>query len=194
MIKTYIEDYLSLNLKDYENIGIDLEISKLMIFVLIGLCISFFVIDWHRGYMQLAIKKLFRHEAVSEESAKTLSELGLSRSWSVKWALTHDTRLSKIVKRVGAPEYTYEEYMALMKAERERKKRGEKPKKEKVDLNHARFYISEKWRDEAKNIAENYSSSVVKTALFSLMFIIIFVCITLVMPEILHFINSLMAE
>ena len=49
MIKKYINDYLSVNLADYENIGVNFEISKFLLIVLIGLCISFFVIDWHRG-------------------------------------------------------------------------------------------------------------------------------------------------
>lgn len=190
IIKSYIENYLSVNLADYENIGIDLEISKLLLLILIGLCISFFVIDWHRGYMLTAIKKLFRHEALDEESAKTLSELGLDRSWSVKWALSHDTRLSKIVKVAGAVEYTYEEYVALMK---EKKKRHEKEELDKPDLSTAKFYISSKKLDEARDIQQNYSPSVIKTSLFSLMFIIIFVAITIIMPDILTFINSIIA-
>lgn len=191
MIKKYIEDYLSVNLADYENIGIDLEISKLLLLVLVGLCISFFVIDWHRGYMLLAMKKLFRHEALDEASAKTLEELGLSRSRSVKWALTHETRLSKIVKWVGKPEYTYEEYVELMKQKR---KNREKEETERPDLATAKFYICTERLDEAREIEQNYSSSVVKTALFSLMFVIIFVGITLIMPELLSFINSIIVK
>ena len=54
----------------------DFEISKFLLIILAALCISFFVIDWHRGYMLLAVKKLFRHGATSEEGAKTLKELG----------------------------------------------------------------------------------------------------------------------
>ena len=122
MIKKYINDYLSVNLADYENIGVNFEISKFLLIVLVGLCISFFVIDWHRGYMLLAVKKLFRHEAVDEASAKTLGELGLERSFSVRWALSRDTRLSKIVRRVGAVDYTYEEYIELMKQRKKNKK------------------------------------------------------------------------
>ena len=191
MLKTYFEDYRSVNLADYENIGVDFEISKFLLIVLLALCVSFFVIDWHRGYMLLAVKKLFRHEAVSPESAKTLKELGLDGSKSVKWALSTDTRLSKIVSYVGKPQYTYEEYMALVK---ERKKSSQKFEEEKPNLNEARFYITERYMDEAKGIEQNYSSSFIKTTLFSLMFIIIFVGITLIMPELLYFINSSMAN
>ena len=191
MLKKYFEDYLSVNLADYENIGINLEISKLLILVLVGLCISFFVIDWHRGYMQLAVKKLFRHEAESEDSAKTLDELGLSKSRSVKWALSHDTRLSKIVKRVGAPEYTYEEYVALMQ---QKKKSGEPLWDEKIDFSAAKFYIDQRRVTEARGIAENYTSSPLKTALFSLLFIIIFISLTLIMLDVLFFINSILGD
>ena len=199
MIKKYINDYLSLNLADYDNIGIDFEISKFLLAVLVGLCISFFVIDWHRGYMLLAVKKLFRHGALDEASAKTLGELGLDRSFSVKWALSHETRLAKIVKRVGEIEYTYEEYIELEK----QKKRKNKAKlandgaegaaltqSDKPDFKTARFYLNSNRIDQAREIEQNYSSSVIKTSVFCLMFVIIFVGITLIMPELLSFINS----
>ncbi len=198
MIKKYIEDYLSINLADYENIGMDFEISKFLLVVLIGLCISFFVIDWHRGYMLLTVKKLFRHEALDEDSAKTLGELGLDGSFSVKWALSQETRLAKIVKRVGAKEYTYEEYIEIQKQNKQRKK--EKAQNggkdvasaddEKLDFKTARFYVNPQRMSEARDIEQNYSSSVIKTAVFCFMFVIIFVCITLIMPELLSFINS----
>ena len=187
MIKRYVNDYLSLNLADYDNIGIDFEISKFLLIVLAGLCVSFFVLDWHRGYMLLAVKKLFRHGALDENSAKTLAELGIERSLSVKWALSSDTRLSKIMKRVGAPEYTYEEYVALMK---ERKKQKKKTADERPDFVNDRFYINPKRLDEARAIEQSYSSSFLKTLLFCLMFAIIFVGITLIMPELLSLINS----
>lgn len=201
MIKKYINDYLSVNLADYENIGVNFEISKFLLIALVGLCISFFVIDWHRGYMLLAVKKLFRHEAIDEASAKTLGELGLDRSFSVKWALSRDTRLSKIVRRVGAVDYTYEEYIELMKQRKKNKKTfslGEKSVGEpqstepdaKPDFAVARFYLNPKRIDEARDIEQNYSSSVIKTSVFCLMFIIIFVGITLIMPQLLSFINS----
>lgn len=201
MIKQYIKDYLSVNLADYENIGVNFEISKFLLVVLIGLCISFFVIDWHRGYMLLTVKKLFRHEALDEDSAKTLGELGIERSFSVRWALSHDTRLSKIVKRVGAVEYTYEEYIELMKQSKKNKKTFTLGKKSvdkpqdtqldsKPDFTVARFYVNPKRMSEARDIEQNYSSSVIKTAVFCLMFVIIFVGITLIMPELLSFINS----
>ena len=187
MLQRYIDDFLSVNLADYDNIGIDFEISKFILLVFVGLCIAFFITDWHRGYMLLAVKKLFRHEALDENSAKTLSELGIEGSLSIKWALSHETRLSKIVKRVGAPEYTYEEYVALMK---EQKKNPRAAKKERLDFEKERFYINPNQIKIAKDIEQNYSSSVVKTLLLCFMFAIIFVGVTLIMHDFLSFINS----
>ena len=137
--------------------------------------------------MNLAVKRLFRHEALSQDSAKTLVELGIEGSFSVKWALSHDTRLSKLVKRVGAPEYTYEEYVELMKKKRKNPKAA---KEERLDFTKERFYINPEKIAIARDIEANYSSSVIKTALFCLMFAIIFVGITLIMPDLLSFINS----
>ena len=181
MIKKYIEDYLLVNLSDYPNINVDFPISQLLLGVLLVLVASFFIINWPRGYMSLAVKQMIRHEALDEDNAKTLSELGLDKSFSVKRALTGDTRLSKIIKRLGAPEYTYEEYIKLTKEE-----------KASMLPNFAtdRFFIPKSKMDDARNVYENYSASLPTTIAFSALLTIFFVGLTLAMPTALSLIND----
>ena len=181
MIKRYIEDYLSVNLSDYPNINIDLPISQILLIIMGVLVVSFFVINWHRGYMTLAVKQLIRHEALNEEGAKTLAELGLDKSFSVKRALSGNTRLSKIVERKDAPKYTYEEYIKLSKEQREALL---------PDFEKDKFYIPKGNMDEAHNVYENYSASMPKTIALSVLLVLIFVGLTLAMPTALSLINE----
>jgi cell division protein FtsL len=180
----YFERFINLNLNEYPNIGINLEINKLMLCLLIGLVVSTVLVSYFRMGMVDLVRSLLRREARSEESARTLDELRLS-SLAVKYAVTVNSRIQKIVKRVGAPEYTYEEYRELMK------KKGFK--EERVDLKTAKFYIPESSSDEAKRIYEKNEISLINTVLFCVLLLVIFVCVALAMPEILTFIDIALA-
>ena len=181
MLKNIWNDIILLNLKDYENIGVDFYINIFFFVLAVFICISFFVIEHKRGCMRLTVKQLMRHNAEGEESAKTLFELGIS-SRSIKRALSTDTRLSKIVKRVGAHEYTYEEYVKLSKEK--------KLKKEKIDFTTARFYINKSYEQQAKHIYENYNTSLVKSLLMCALVILIYGAVAAVSSEIIEYINS----
>lgn len=181
---TYINKYFLLNLNEYLNIGIDLPINVVIFFLFIGLCIAICLVNYHRTYMARTIKQLIRHDALGEDKAKSLKELGLDSYRAIRSALSRDGQLTRVVKRVGAPRYTYEEYMALIKAK--------KLPKEEINFDEAQFYIDNNETDRARRIYDNYNTSAVKTAFFCLLFMVVFVCISLVMPEILSWINNLL--
>ena len=180
--KIYYDLFL-INLKDYSNIGIDLEINVLLLFIFLALCVCFFVINHHRATTQLIVKQLTRHEAEDEESAKTLAELGLEGSVSVKWMLRSEGQISKLVGRVGEKTYTYEEYEALMKS------KGGVPK-ENIDLSTARFYVRSEAKERISFIVDTYGSSILRTTLYCVLILALYICIALCMPEILSFINT----
>ena len=48
----------------------------------------------------------------SEETAKTLREIGLHENKTVKRFLSNDSQLTAVILRVGEKRYTYEEYLA----------------------------------------------------------------------------------
>lgn len=180
----YLDRFINLNLNEYPNIGINLEINKLMLCLFIGLVLSTVLVSYFRMGMVDLVRSLLRREARCEESAKTLGELRLS-SLAVKYAVTKNSRIQKIVKRVGAPEYSYEEYRELIK------RKGFK--EERIDLESARFYIPEGASDEANRIYEKNEISLINTLLFCVLLLIIFVCVALVMPEILTLVDATLA-
>ena len=180
--KLYYDLFL-INLKDYNNIDIDLEINVLLLFIFLALCVCFFVINHHRATIQLIVKQLVRHNATDEKGAKTLEELGLDGSISVKWMLRSGGQISKLVGRVGEKTYTYEQYKELMK------QRGGAPK-ENVDFTTAKLYVREGAKERISFIVDTYGSSVLRTALYCVLILALYVCIALCMPEILSFVNN----
>ena len=172
------------NLKDYENINIDLEINKIVAILFGVFMLWTIVFNSYRGKIRLVVMQLMRHKALDEDSAKTLGELGLDRSKKIKKHLSGDGILTKVVARVDAQEYSYEEYMALPKKERKKKKN--------IDFSSARFYIKEKHTNRAMNIVDKYVTSPLRTLLTCLFIAIISMCVIAIMPGILNIVNSML--
>ena len=180
----FIKDCLRLNLGDYENIGIDLEINKLILIIMLAFSIGTVILSLYRGNIRLVIMQLIRHAALDEDSAKTLGQIGLKNSKIIKWMLKGDNLLTKIVRRRGEVRYSYEEYMEMKKAK--------KLNKVKFNVDEESFYIDPDKRERADTIVEKYESSIQHTALSILFVIAIGICIILVMPGLLNVINSLL--
>ena len=181
-MRTYIESYFSVNLKDYPNINIDLPINAVIFAVTLGVCIAVIALHVQSSAYNLLIKQLLRHSALGESEAKSLSDLGLSESRAVRRALLSVGRLRGVVVQRGAKEYSYEEYVKL---QRERAL----PKSD-IDFDTAEFYIPKDRRDEAERIREKTTSTLTRTVFTCLFILAVFVCISLFMPELLDFINT----
>ena len=172
----------SLNLNEYDNININLEINVVVFFAFFALAIGVVFLNLYRGNIRLCVSQLLRHEAVGKESAKTLASLKLADSKIVKFLLCGDTLLTKIVARSGEKTYTYEEYKAL----------SNKDRKEKIDFEIETFYIREDKLYQAKGMIDKYATSVMRTV-FTCVFIgLICICIMACMPGILNVINNLL--
>ena len=176
-----IKEYLSLNLSDYENIDINFEINKFILICAVALCFVAFYVNYRRSLLVDTVKQLIRHSATDEESAKTLSELGLADSRGIKREIFEDSQLRRMIAIVGEVRPTYEEYMESMK---------KKEKPAAPDPLAARIYIPAEAQDRAKHVYNTYNVSLSRTILACVMFIAVAVCVTLLMPELLNFINN----
>ncbi len=198
--------YLSINLKNYKYIGIDLEIGKVLLAFTIGIIIAAIVISLQRNMMIAIIKKLIRVEAIDKESAKTLSELGFTGFYAFicRGLLKGSGRLKRLVKRVGEREYTYEEYVAILKTKDKKKKQnGEVIKetketrrslKEKIDFTTAKFYVKDQNSTDTRTLLDARGATLLHTVLFSVLVVSIYICLMLLMPEILTLINNSLAN
>lgn len=177
-----IQDFFLLDLSDYFDIAGSFKINVFLFVLALAICAAAVVITLYRSALQSIVKQLTRLEAKSEDSARTLSELGLDKSIPLKMALSREGRLTRLIGRVGEKIYTYEEYKDLSK------KKGFRH--EKVDFSKAEFYIRENKGDEAKNIIENYGTSMFRTALYCVLVIALYFCLMFFMPEILILIGG----
>lgn len=180
---SFYKKYFLINLNSYPNISIDLEINVLLFYFLIGILAAIIFVNYKHAKTQDILKALTRHKAFCEESAKTLSELGIDTS-AMRRMLNGEGQLAKTVARVGEKSYTYDEYIA------ETKKKGYK--EEKIDFSSAKFFIRESRKDSAIKIVNTGNYSPLNTTLLCLFIVAIYICIALLMPAILSFINSLL--
>jgi len=173
----------SINLNDYENISFSLEINKVVLGASVAFIIGIILLDTYRGNIRYMIMQLHRHDAYSEDNAKTLSELGLDKARVIKYLLTRDNMLTKMVARVGEKKYSYEEYISLGKKERA---------KGKIDFGSAEFYIRENQTDRCAHVIEKYNISPTRTVLACAFVGIVCVCIVACMPGILNIVDNLL--
>ena len=177
----FYQKYFLVNLNDYSNIGVDLEISKVLFYFLIGIIVATAIINYRRSAMITMIKKLLRHEIYSEDDAKTLTELNIN-NFGTRLALNGKGRLSGIVKRAGEKEYTYEEYSALIKSKNF--------KEEKINFEEAKFYLNKEKEEDAQRVLNVPAPTVINTLLFCILLIAVYICIIMIIPDILTLINN----
>lgn len=205
-VLSFYAKYIMLNTSEYESFeNFNFYINVFLILLTVGLCIGVFVLNFRKNAMIRIVKQLYRHGATSEESAKTLGELRLQKSFINKRLLADDSHLLRYALcRVGAVRLTYEEYVEAMKnkkrAKKEQKKKRladrveeEEKNGDSVDFETARFYIPSEKDLEAKRIISKNPTSLWQNVLISVFLFSITACLVLVMPELLMLVSSLLA-
>ena len=198
----FYEKYFLINLKDYSNIGLDLEINKILFCILVGAVLAIAIIGYRKVGICRVLKSLLRHESRDEESAKTLDELKIN-SLCVRIALSAtEGRLAKIISRVGATSYTYEQYIASIKKNKSKPSDGETGGAvkdaqiidDKIDFSTARFFISADKTEEAKSVYDRSDSPTLHTVLTCVLLVSLYICLLFAMPGILELVNSFLAK
>ncbi len=172
--------YVFLNFKDYKNLNFNFPIGLILLFFIIAFPITVFFINKKKNTVTFAVKQLLRHEALDEESAKTLSSLRLSKSKSFKRMIVSGGQLSSMIKIVGYKKPSYEEYIEAKKEK----------KTEKINLDEIKIFLSKDSKKKAETIAEAELTPIWKPILISLAGIIIIAILFVFMPEILDFLNN----
>lgn len=182
-MKEFYIQFFTVNMKNYENLGWDFEINIMLMALMPIFIVGCILIHVFRKNIFYTVKQLTRHGATTPDTAVTLTKMKLADRRIIKYMLSHDTQLSKIVKRKGAPEYTYEEYRELEKTK--------SLPSEKIDFDEAEFYLAKESDDRAKKVLERYDIPVSRIVLLCVFVFVIFMIIMLLMPELLTLINNL---
>ena len=208
IIEIYNRFFL-INLNEFPNIGIDLQINKVLFCFLIGIIVTTIVVNFRTATNSALIKKLLRHEANDKDSAKTLDELKINTAATRMTLSATGGRLAKIIVRDDGTETQSEENNEEQvseepkniresdsvsrneeSAENKSKIKRKKELDEKIDFSKARFYLSDDYLDDAKKIAEAEGASVLNTVLCCVLMIAIYVSVMFLMPSILEFIDG----
>ena len=173
----YIKDLFLLNLYDYEHIKLRFPIGMILTFLSVALSLATFFITYRKRYMHAFLSQLVRHNAESEESAKTLKDLHLADSGALKRALSRSGQLTFMIKRVGEVKPTYEDA----------RKRGFKY--EKIDFETERFYINPESKEKAQEIANSSYPAWWKPTVASVAILVVFSLLLICMPKLLELID-----
>ena len=185
-MKEFYTRFFLINTNEYYNLGADLWINKLL-FILMPIVVLIWV-GYHlvRNNTFLIVKRLAKRDAMSEGNAKTLAELGLGDRKILKWMLSGDGRITRLVKRKGAPVYTYEEYVEAQKRRKKKSTDGAvAPGKEKIDFETAEFYLDGTQSERITKICASYEVRPRHTVIMCIGIVVTFVIVMLLMHEIL---------
>ncbi len=190
----------------YENIDFGkspLFSMRLMILgIFIGAVVACLAMAYNKQMLGKIVRALINSEANSPESAKTLDELGLKKSYLAKNALRSSSTLGRFVKCVGAEEFYAKqraEHEALETApategEKTRKTPKYKERSYMVDIDNDRFYIPEELRVRADIRYDKKGSGRLATAIAIIALTIGFIAVLLIMPWIFKTINSIVGN
>ena len=92
--------FFLVNLNEFPNIGIDLEINKILFCFLIGIVVTTVIFNYRTTVNSTLIKKLMRHESKNAENAKTLDELGINNFGTRQALSSTGGRLTKLIVRI----------------------------------------------------------------------------------------------
>ena len=87
----FLENIVSLNLKDYG--GADLPIGLILLCAFLGMIFATIVIQYTNALIYSTVKALMRHKATDPESAKDLKGLGLADHKRILFALWHENSM-----------------------------------------------------------------------------------------------------
>lgn len=173
----YIKQLFFLNLYDYEHIKFRLPVGMIVTFMAVALCAATFFITYRKRYMYVFCSQLLRHNADSEENAKTLKELRLADYGALKRALSRSGQLTYMIKRVNAVMPTYEEA------------RAKGFKYEKIDFASERFYIDSESVEKVKEIANYSYPAWWKPVVASVAILVVFSVFLICLPKLLELID-----
>ncbi|MBR2460355.1 MAG: hypothetical protein IKB34_03915 [Clostridia bacterium] len=146
--------------------------------IFLGICIGAFITVFVRVAMGKVVRAIFSKGACSPETACTLRELGVEKSFFIKSALRGKSVLRRVISAVNVDEVTGEigEPIDI---------------NGKPDLEKSRFYIAEESRDRAGSLYDDTNSTVISALVTVLLGFVVAVAAMYIIPWLLDMIDRL---
>ena len=197
LLAYFEERYFRIDFHAYEHINLSPDAGKtaqmMILGIALGLMIASLMIAYTRTRLGGFVRKLLREECLSEESAKTLFELGEFRNAAVRRELSRGVTLRKFVQRVSQKE----EANVSEKSTIDAKKNpflsffGKNSEENRVDFTTDRFYIPEEFKYRADTRFEKKGSGWLFAILTSIGTIVFASLICKFLPDILQLMDNI---
>lgn len=170
------------------------SLRMIIVGVFIGLALACFAAVFNKRVLGDFVRKVLHEEALSAETAKTLSELGYARNFCIRSSVRKGVNLRRVVR--CREEEAYLSEMEQKEAEYE-EKRKETPKLPKfkvepfrVNADEHHFYIPEEMKYMADVKFEKKGSTWLGAIVFVVILLILMVAAFCVLPYILTVLND----
>ena len=194
-----ISDFFSLDLGNYENLGVSASqlsgMRSAIIAIYIGLIFASFASVFRRRTHGDFIRALIEADCLSPEKAKTLSELGFERNSAVKAAIKSSSAYRGMLFCVEKQEYDQKVTLKKRKYYLAAAESGEvckpyTPHKYTYDFSSAHFYVPEEHRYNAEFRFDKKGSGLLSAILVSIASILLMWATLKLAPDILQFFDN----
>ena len=173
--------FISVDLSDYKNIGIKLDIGILILFLFAAFVVVTAFMSYRRYQLINVLTKLIRHDAIGEENAKNLTSFGV-KAQTVVAVMKSGGQYTRIFGVKGKKAYTYEEYSALI--------RQKGFKEEKTDYKTAEIYIKPESMPLVKRLQNSPPPTLVSTVIYCVIIVAVYLVLAYFLPDIVSYIND----
>ena len=163
MLSDLYYNYFLLNLKSY--VGVDFPITAVLFALTLGLILSTFFLYFQNRTILFALKRLYKHKCLDEESAQTIEELHLTKRKYILYLLKSQSMLAHYIHRIPAS--------------------PEEGALGKVDFENDKFYLDARYFQRAKGIIDRGEEPLSRPILSSCAFLTVFIILFFTMPSIL---------
>ncbi len=182
----------------YENLSSDSMLSLLpwiVIGMFVGIAIAFVITVFTKRVLGEMVRKLLVDEVLSAETAKSLEELGFTKSFFLHRAVRGNVSLRRVVRCREEEEFLLASEEEIAAYEEARKndpslKKRKKMKEFRVDPKTHHFYIPEECRNMA-SVKFDQKGTSIGALIFWLVLLLIFLIVLLIaLPWIMKMIDS----
>ena len=160
----------------------------------IGLALACFAAVFNKRVLGDFVRKVLREEALSPETAKTLSELGYERNTCIRSSVRKGVNLRRVVRCREEEAYLLELEQKQAEYEEKRKENPKLPKFKaesfRVNADEHHFYIPEEMKYMADVKFEKRGSTWLGAIVFIVVLLILAVVLFLTLPYILTVLND----
>ena len=174
-----------------------LSIPWMIIAAFVGIAIAFIVTVFTKRVLGEMVRKLLAENALSAESAKTMSELSLEHKLFLRRAVKGNVSLRRVVRCSEEEEFLREQEKKIAEYEEARgqdpswkKKKKMKEVPFRVDPDKHHFYIPEECRDMASVKFDKKGTSIGKLLILLALLLIFLIVILLFLPRLMELVND----